>query len=217
MFTVLYFLAATQDIAVDGWAVTMLRPENVSYAAVCNALGLSLGYTLGKVVFTSLEASGHMSLSQFLLVCGLVFLLITTTIAIFKREKSLSEIQKEGGRQEVELGLVEAYKIAFKIILTPRMHIWIIVLLTFKTGFSAAENIWELKLIEFGVSRESVAQLGLPMIPVKLLTILLLSKFIVGPRPLDIWLWSYPVRSVLCIGLTLMVRLGVFSIDLISW
>lgn len=37
VFFVLWFLAATQDIAVDGWALTMLKRENVGYAATCNA------------------------------------------------------------------------------------------------------------------------------------------------------------------------------------
>ena len=36
MFSLLYFLAATQDIAVDGWALTMLKPINVGLAATCN-------------------------------------------------------------------------------------------------------------------------------------------------------------------------------------
>ena len=205
MFTILYFLAATQDIAVDGWAITMLRPENVNYAAVCNALGVSLGYNIGKTLFITLEAGDIMSLSQFLLVCGIVFMVMTTIIAFFKREKSLSEVQEEGGRQEPELGVLESYKIAVKIILSPRMYIWIIVLLTSNTAFSATESIFELRLTEFGVPRERVSQLGLPLIPLKLLTIILLSKHIVGSKPLDIWLFSYPVRSILCLGLTLMV------------
>ncbi len=36
MFFALNFLAATQDIAVDGWALTMLKRENVGYASTCN-------------------------------------------------------------------------------------------------------------------------------------------------------------------------------------
>jgi PAT family acetyl-CoA transporter-like MFS transporter 1 len=31
MFFFLNFLAATQDIAVDGWALTMLKPHNVGH------------------------------------------------------------------------------------------------------------------------------------------------------------------------------------------
>jgi len=45
-FTLLYLFAATQDIAVDGWALTMLRPENVGYASTCNSAGQIAGYFL---------------------------------------------------------------------------------------------------------------------------------------------------------------------------
>jgi PAT family acetyl-CoA transporter-like MFS transporter 1 len=38
-FLALYFLMATQDIAVDGWALTMLSRENVGYASTCNSIG----------------------------------------------------------------------------------------------------------------------------------------------------------------------------------
>jgi PAT family acetyl-CoA transporter-like MFS transporter 1 len=36
LFFALNFLAATQDIAVDGWALTMLQRKNVGYASTCN-------------------------------------------------------------------------------------------------------------------------------------------------------------------------------------
>ena len=36
----LYLLMATQDIAVDGWALTMLSKRNVSWASTCNTTGL---------------------------------------------------------------------------------------------------------------------------------------------------------------------------------
>jgi len=36
-FFVICFLTATQDIAVDGWAVSMLKRENVGFAGTCNA------------------------------------------------------------------------------------------------------------------------------------------------------------------------------------
>ena len=34
-FFSLVMLAATQDIAVDGWAITILAKENISYASTC--------------------------------------------------------------------------------------------------------------------------------------------------------------------------------------
>ena len=38
-FFILNFGAATQDIAVDGWALTMLSKKNVGLASTCNSVG----------------------------------------------------------------------------------------------------------------------------------------------------------------------------------
>lgn len=50
-----FFLMATQDIAVDGWALTLLSAKNVGYAMVCNSIGQSLGAYMsfnGLISFT---------------------------------------------------------------------------------------------------------------------------------------------------------------------
>ena len=41
-FFLLYFLMATQDIAVDGWALTMLSKKNRGRGPVCNSIGVRL-------------------------------------------------------------------------------------------------------------------------------------------------------------------------------
>ncbi|XP_028918180.1 acetyl-coenzyme A transporter 1 isoform X2 [Ornithorhynchus anatinus] len=56
-FFMFEFLAATQDIAVDGWALTMLSRENVGYASTCNSVGQTAGYFLGNVLFLALEST----------------------------------------------------------------------------------------------------------------------------------------------------------------
>jgi PAT family acetyl-CoA transporter-like MFS transporter 1 len=56
LFFFLNFLAASQDVAVDGWALTMLRRENVGYASTCNAVGQTLGFVLAYSGFLSLES-----------------------------------------------------------------------------------------------------------------------------------------------------------------
>lgn len=60
MLTVLFFqlnfLAATQDIAVDGWALTMLKKENVGHASTCNSVGQTTGFFLSYVLFMALES-----------------------------------------------------------------------------------------------------------------------------------------------------------------
>ncbi|CAM9245880.1 unnamed protein product, partial [Phaeothamnion confervicola] len=54
-FLALYLLMATQDIAVDGWALTMLSRRNVGYASTCNTVGQTLGFFVAHVGFLALN------------------------------------------------------------------------------------------------------------------------------------------------------------------
>ncbi|GAW80061.1 acetyl-CoA transporter [Plasmodium gonderi] len=54
-FFVLFFLMATQDIAVDGWALTMLSEENKGLASTCNILGQNIGYCVSQLSFLTLN------------------------------------------------------------------------------------------------------------------------------------------------------------------
>lgn len=62
-FLFLYFLMATQDIIVDGWALTILSRENVGYASVCNSIGQSFGYFIAnqgklQMYFSTIDLDG---------------------------------------------------------------------------------------------------------------------------------------------------------------
>lgn len=107
IFLMLNFLAATQDIAVDGWALTMLSRRNVGYASTCNTAGQTAGFFIGNVIFLALESAdfsnkylrsaseqaptGVVTFEGFLYNCGLVFLVVTVLVAILKGEKSPSQ------------------------------------------------------------------------------------------------------------------------------
>ncbi|EUD64499.1 MFS transporter, PAT family, solute carrier family 33 (acetyl-CoA transporter), member 1 [Plasmodium inui San Antonio 1] len=54
-FFVLFFLMATQDIAVDGWALTILSEENRGLASTCNILGQNIGYCVSQLSFLTLN------------------------------------------------------------------------------------------------------------------------------------------------------------------
>ena len=115
-FFALNFLAATQDIAVDGWALTMLTKPNRNLASTMNSIGQTAGYFLGYVVFLALESAefcnsympfrtepletGVVTLPEFMAFWAVVFI-VTTTILVFKHEEKDDE--------EVE-GVVETYK-----------------------------------------------------------------------------------------------------------
>ena len=108
-FFALYFLMATQDIAVDGWALTMLAKKNRGRGPVCNSIGQNLGYFLSFVGFLALndpESSeivwrpllglpsnpsvGIVSLGGFLRIMGYLMILTTTAVAFFKQEAPAS-------------------------------------------------------------------------------------------------------------------------------
>lgn len=98
-FFSLYLLMATQDIAVDGWALTMLSPQNVGHASTCNTIGQTLGYSLAHVGFLALNSAetcnrflratprpyGMVSLAGFMWFWGWVFL-GTTLLVLCKAE-----------------------------------------------------------------------------------------------------------------------------------
>lgn len=107
IFIMLNFLAATQDIAVDGWALTMLSRRNVGYASTCNTAGQTAGFFVGNVIFLALESAdfsnkylrsdnnqastGLVTFDEFLYYCGIMFLVITVLVAIFRGEKNIQD------------------------------------------------------------------------------------------------------------------------------
>ena len=193
MFFFLNFLAATQDIAVDGWALTMLQRHNVGYASTCNSVGQTAGYFLGYVFFMALESYGLVNLAGFLQFWAVVFLVATTLVALLKSESN------ESSPDEPELGLVETYKLLLDIIRLKVMPITIAFLLTTKIGFAAADSVSSLKLIEAGVPKDKLAMLAIPMMPLQIILPWIISKYTSGPRPMDVFLKAIPARLVLCV------------------
>ncbi|CAH8439448.1 unnamed protein product [Schistosoma rodhaini] len=101
-FFVLTFLTATQDIAVDGWALTLLSKKNLGWASTCNKVGQSLGHALSFIPLVCLESpdipnkylrrtpiedKGLITFSGFLYVWGFSFVIFNTLLLIFKHEK----------------------------------------------------------------------------------------------------------------------------------
>lgn len=203
MFFFLNFLAATQDIAVDGWALTMLQRHNVGYASTCNSVGQTAGYFLGYVFYMALESYNILTLSDFLNFWGVVFMVATTLVAIFKHEdiqkEKCHDDEEEGnadGGEEI-LGLVDTYKQLGKIIALPLMPATIIFLMTAKIGFSAADSVTGLKLVEQGVPKAKLAMLAIPMIPLQITLPWIISRYTSGPKPMNIYIKAMTPRLLM--------------------
>lgn len=110
-FFILYFLMATQDIAVDGWALTMLSPRNKGYASTCNTIGQTVGFFISHIGFLALNDPGTcnrlfrsdpldlgmVTLSSFLRFWAWVIIACTVFVWLFKQEVASPIEEKSGG------------------------------------------------------------------------------------------------------------------------
>ncbi|GAB0098172.1 acetyl-coenzyme A transporter 1 [Sergentomyia squamirostris] len=208
IFFSLNFLAATQDIAVDGWALTMLKRCNVGHASTCNSVGQTAGYFLGYVVFMALESTefcntylrrtpapeGFVTLSGFLWFWGVVFLVTTTLVAIFKRE---NDVNSRKPTNEPELNIKQSYSLLLTILRMRPIQILGAILLTVKISFAASDAVSSLKLIDAGVPKDKLALLAVPLVPLQIILPLVISKYTAGLRPMDVYVKAIPYRLAL--------------------
>jgi len=192
LFFLLYFLCATQDIAVDGWALTMLRKENVGYAATCNSVGQTLGYALGFTGFMVLEQFGLASLAGFMRFWACVFLVVTVAVAVAKSERP--EAHDEHGSPE---SVSDCYRRMLQMLGLRATRALAAVLLTWKVGFAIVDTVAPLKFQEYGVRREHMAYMTSVLMPVYLVLPILIARWTSGSRPLDLALRAYPWRVAL--------------------
>lgn len=213
-FFLFEFLAATQDVAVDGWALTMLSRENVGYASTCNSVGQTAGYFMGNVLFLALESAdfcnkylrstplpkGMVTLPDFLFFWGAVFLITTTLVALLKKEHTNGKVNREE-TQSVK----EAYGLLLSILRMPAVQKFCLMILTAKIGFSASDAVTGLKLVERGVPKEHLALLAVPMVPLQILLPLLISKYTAGPKPLNVFHRAMPFRLLMGLEFAFLV------------
>ncbi|RHZ13520.1 hypothetical protein DYB37_009725 [Aphanomyces astaci] len=201
-FFALYFLMATQDIAVDGWALTMLSPKNVGYASTCNSIGQTLGYFIAYVGFLALNApatcnaylrsepnlvTGLVTLPSFMTFWGYVMLATTVFVWICKTEQP---------HLDHNLTIRDTYHQMWTVMQLPSVLALTIVQLTCKMAFAATDSVSSLKLVEYGVQKEKLALLSPVLVPLGLLLPVLISNRMDKKRPLHLFLLAIPFRLV---------------------
>lgn len=157
----LVFFCATQDIAVDGWALTLISQQHLSYASTAQTVGLTAGQFLSYTVFLAFESGdfanrwfrsvtrpeGVMTLGGYLSFWGWAYLIVTFALAIFKREERTRERD----------GLLEVYRSMLGILKLKNIQSIIIIHLIAKIGFQANDAVTNLKLLDKGFSQEDLA------------------------------------------------------------
>lgn len=191
----LVLMCATQDIAVDGWALTLLTPGNVSYASTAQTVGLTAGHFMSYTVFLALNASdfankyfrsipseeGLVTLGGYLKFWGWAYIIVTIGLAVLKKEE----------KSRNEDGVWEVYRIMWGILKLKNVQAIIIVHLIAKIGFQANDGVTNLKLLEKGFGKENMA-----------LTVLIDFPFEIGVgyyagmwsqkyTPMRLWCWGF--------------------------
>ncbi|KAI1328200.1 acetyl-CoA transporter 1 [Xylariaceae sp. FL0255] len=191
----LVFMCATQDIAVDGWALTLLTPGNVSYASTAQTVGLTAGHFLSYTVFLAFNSEdfankywrsvpaegGLMDLGGYLKFWGWAYLAITLGLALLKKEE----------KTQNEDGIWDVYKIMWDVLKLRNIQTIIIVHLISKIGFQANDGVTNLKLLEKGFGKENMALTVLIDFPFEIGLGYYAGKWSQEYTPMRLWCWGF--------------------------
>eukprot|EP00048_Salpingoeca_helianthica_P017751 m.238863 g.238863 ORF g.238863 m.238863 type:complete len:506 (-) comp22089_c0_seq1:203-1720(-) len=211
MFVVI-FLAATQDIAVDGWALTLLSKENLSWASSCQTIGLQIGFFASYTVFLALNSkefcneyffsvpqeTGLVSAGVFMRLAAIVYTLVTAWLVFFKKEDRFVDCTGEGN-------LRIAYRRMLDIFALPAVRGLALVLLVHKLGFVAGEVLAPLKLIEKGFRKDRLALTAVIDFPIQVYLGLMAARWCSGHSPMRAFLFALAARHLMpVIGMALV-------------
>ncbi|EON99094.1 putative acetyl-coenzyme a transporter 1 protein [Phaeoacremonium minimum UCRPA7] len=196
----LVLMCATQDIAVDGWALTLLTPGNISYASTAQTVGLTAGQFLSYTIFLAFNSKdfanryfrtepldyGLISLGGYLTFAGWAYIVVTIGLAIMKREEKTRN----------EDGIWDVYKIMWGVLKLKNIQTIIIVHLIAKIGFQANDGVTNLKLLDKGFGTDNMALTVLIDFPFEMSLGYYAGKWSQQYTPMRLWCWGFAGRLV---------------------
>jgi PAT family acetyl-CoA transporter-like MFS transporter 1 len=186
LFFALYALMATQDVAVDGWALTLLSRRNVGLASTANAVGQTVGYFAAYTGYLALSEHGLATLAGFMRFWGVAFLLSAVAVAL-KREAP----HPEGGAS-ASVGSVYAHM--WRLLRLRPVRTLLLVLLSCRVAFAATDGLLTLKLMQAGLSKARLGYLSAAIAPAQMALPLALARWTSGDDPWGAFLSAYPLR-----------------------
>lgn len=156
-----------QDVSVDGWNLTLLRNENLSWGAVSQTVGQTLGIILGGNVVILL--SEKISLSFFLISFSLTVLLINLWVHFKVNERNPST-----NVYSSTWILIKSLKGFYH---NKNLRYYVIFTISSLFGFATISNTASLKLIGEGFSKEIITTIYMILIPINLTLSYLMGKY----------------------------------------
>lgn len=197
----LVFLCATQDIAVDGWALTLISPQNISYASTAQTVGLTAGHFLSYTVFLALNSPdfanrwfrsaanidpkhGLLSLSGYMAFAGWAYIIVTFLLFFLKKEE----------RTKDKDGIMEVYRSMWSVLKLKNIQMIIVLHLIAKIGFQANEAVTSLKLIDKGFGQDNMALVVLIDFPFEIALGYYAGQWSTEYTPMRLWCWAFVGR-----------------------
>eukprot|EP00835_Amoeboradix_gromovi_P005756 NODE_578_length_6506_cov_0.092711.p3 type:complete len:367 gc:universal NODE_578_length_6506_cov_0.092711:38-1138(+) len=196
-FTAFWFfvilLAATQDIAVDALALTILDEENKSYASTCQTIGINIGYFTSFTIFMALNSvpfsQGYvyyylydkelipkdpiLTLGEYIYGCSIIYI-VSGFALMFVKEPLLEE----------EMSVVGIYNEMINICKVKHIKQFIVFLLINKIAFICQDTITALKLMDKGFKQEDLALAVLIDFPIQMILGVYIARLSSGNKPL---------------------------------
>jgi PAT family acetyl-CoA transporter-like MFS transporter 1 len=214
-FFMLYFLMATQDIAVDGWALTMLSKQNIGYASTCNVLGQIIGIFLSNQGFIALSDSqwclkylgtseALIDLPIFMRFWGFVFLVVTVIVCVFKKEDPIDPEDEPDGLYDTYMHVIAIFKLVPVQLLS-------MILLTVRFAFAPSDGVSMFKLQEYGMPKSDIATISPILLFLSILMPALTGKYF-SRQPLSMFLGGVILKVI-----TSMLIWCVFELAVIEY
>lgn len=217
-FFFLILLCATQDIAVDGWALTILSKNALSYASTAQTIGLNSGYFISFTIFLAFNSEdfmnkyfrstpkdyGFVSLGQYMIFSGFLYIIITLFIILFVPERPPVHHSGSNGAIKLEYdvdssdddSIITVYSKMFEVLKLKNVQTFIILHLISKIAFQANEAATNLKLLDKGFSREDLAITVLIDFPFEIIFGYYAARWSNTGEPLKPWMYGYIGRVV---------------------
>lgn len=194
----LVFFCATQDIAVDGWAITLMSPPNISYASTAQTVGLTAGHFLSYTVFLAFNSKefanrwfrttpaedGLLSLGTYLTTWGWAYLIVTTCLAVMKKEDHVTD------RDSISA----VYRSMWSVLKLKNVQTIILVHLIAKIGFQANDGVTSLKLLDKNFGQDNMALVVLVDFPFEIGLGYYAGKWSTEYTPMRLWCWAFVGR-----------------------
>ncbi|CAF5147593.1 unnamed protein product, partial [Rotaria sp. Silwood1] len=196
IFFLVYFLLASQDVCVDGWALTLLTNYNLQWVATCQTVGQTIGGLVGFNILSTFESAnftnrfirkpvllsekpyGLFTINQFIRFWAVAFLSVCFCIALFKKER----------QENNHLNLRQTYSSIFKLFQKKCVRQLALLVL--------------LDSIGYGVPQETLGLLIIPLIFVKIFIPFCITQ---TNRPLTWYYRSYLPVLFMCILIAIYI------------